>query len=453
MQNRLFTGTGLQCKETLQKGNTHMKDVKKYSRELLRFIEKSPSPYHGVRNISDMLTEAGAEQLNEAEGWKLEAGKTYFAVRNDSALIAFTMPQGCPKGFHIVASHCDSPTFKLKEQPEISVEGQYVKLNVEGYGGMIMSSWLDRSLSIAGRIVVENKKSGEPLSIPVCVDRDLLVIPNVAIHMNREINQGVKWNPQIDLQPLFSGQVPGKGENPVSGLLAETAGVKESQIIGQDLFLYVREKGRFLGANEEFILSPRLDDLQCAFCGIKAFLEAKPKDFINVYGVFDHEEVGSGSMQGADSTFLSDVLERVVLGMGESREKFLRLLADSFLLSADNAHAVHPNHPEKSDPTNRPFLNGGVVLKFHGEQKYTTDSVSAAKVKLLCKKAGVPCQTFANRADTTGGSTLGRISASHVSIHSADIGLPQLAMHSAVETAGVKDTAYAVAMLKAFYEE
>lgn len=430
-----------------------MKDAKKYSKELLGFIEKSPSPYHGIRNICDMLSEAGAEELKETGEWKPEAGKTYYVVRNDSALIAFTLPEGKAKGFHIAASHCDSPTFKLKEQPELCVEGQYVKLNVEGYGGMIMSSWMDRCLSVAGRIIAENPKTGEPESIPVCVDRDLLVIPNVAIHMNREINQGVKWNPQIDLQPLLSGQVPGKGENPVRKLLAGAAGVKESQIIGQDVFLYVREKGRFIGANEEFLLSPKLDDLQCAFCSLKAFLKATPKEYINVYGVFDHEEVGSGSMQGADSTFLSDVLERVVLGMGGGREVYFQLLADSFLISADNAHALHPNHPEKSDPTNRPFLNGGVVLKFHGEQKYTTDAVSAAKVKLWCRKAGVPCQTFANRADTTGGSTLGRISASHVSIHSADIGLPQLAMHSAVETAGVKDTAYAVAMMKAFYEE
>lgn len=428
-----------------------MKDAKKYSKELLKFIEKSPSPYHGIQNVAEMLNGAGAVCLKESEAWGTEPGKTYYVVRNDSSLLAFTLPKGNPKGFHIVAAHSDSPTFKLKEKPEISVEEQYVKLNVEKYGGMLLSTWMDRCLSVAGRIVVENKKTKEPESMPVCIDKDLLVIPNLAIHMNRDANKGVELNPQIDLQPLFSGKTVKKGENPLLQMVAEAAGVKPEQILGQDLFLYVREKGRFVGENEEFIVSPKLDDLQCAFCATKAFTEAMPKDYINVCAIFDHEEVGSGSMQGADSTFLADVLERIVMAMGETRDKYLQMIADSFLISADNAHAVHPNHPEKSDPTNRPYLNQGVVLKYHGGQKYTTDGISAAKVKLLCKEAGVPCQSFANRADSVGGSTLGNISTAHVSLHSADIGLPQLAMHSAVETAGVEDTAYGIQMMKCFY--
>ena len=325
-----------------------------------------------------------------------------------------------------------------------------MRLNTEKYGGMILSTWLDRALSVAGRIAVNGEKGIETRLVNV--DKDLLVIPNVAIHMNRDMNNGVAYNPQVDMLPLFADCSDGEKRSLMS-CVAEAAGVDEEDIMGHDLFLYTREKGRLLGESGEFVLAPRLDDLQCAFSVAKAFAESVPQQYVSVCAVFDNEEVGSGTKQGADSTFLEDVLWRICEALGLSRSGYLRMLAGSFLISADNAHAVHPNYPEKADPTNRPYLNGGIVIKYHGSQKYTTDAVSAAKLKSLCKRAEVPFQTYANRSDIAGGSTLGNISTAHVSVSSVDIGLPQLAMHSAVETAGMRDTKYAVDMLKVFFGE
>ncbi len=428
-----------------------MKEYSKVAKEMLAFVEKSPSCFQAIDNLKAMFAAAGFEERKETESWSLESGKGYFVTRNDSSVIAFRLPEGEAKGFHMVASHSDSPTFKIKESPECVAEGRFVRLNTEGYGGMIYSSWLDRPLSVAGRIVVQDENGLN--SKNVNVDKDLLLIPNVAIHMNREINKGFQYNPQVDLLPLF-GECEKDGKKPsLMQVVAKAAGVKAEAILGHDLFLYTREKGRFFGANDEFILSPRLDDLQCAFSSAKAFAESTPENYINICAVFDNEEVGSGTKQGADSTFLEDTLVRISEALSMERSDYLKLVAGSFLISADNAHSVHPAHPEKADPTNRPYMNGGVVIKYHGSQKYTTDAVSAAKMKSLCQAAGAPFQTFANRADLVGGSTLGNISTSHVSVSSMDIGLPQLAMHSAVETAGAKDTKYLVDTLKVFYAE
>ena len=424
--------------------------------EMLKFIQKSPTCFHAVGNLKEMLETEGYQELKEAEAWSVVKGVKYYVVRNDSSLIALQFPDKDEiKGFHMVASHSDSPSFKVKEGPEMIVEKQYVKLNTEKYGGMILSTWLDRALSVAGRVVV---KEGETLQTKlVNIDRDLLVIPNVAIHMNREMNKGVEYNPQVDMLPLMAGSLSSEqeqdGKNALLKMVAKEAGVEPEDILGQDLFLYTREPGRILGANEEFVFSPRLDDLQCAYSSMKAFLESKPQEYINVCAVFDNEEVGSGTRQGADSTFLEDVLIRVCEAADKTPGQYRQLVAGSFLISADNAHAVHPNHPEKADPTNRPYLNGGIVIKFHGNQKYTSDAVSSAKMKDLCKKAGVPCQIYTNRSDILGGSTLGNISTAHVSVSSVDIGLPQVAMHSAVETAGIMDTWYCVEALKVFYQE
>ncbi len=424
--------------------------------EMLKFIQKSPTCFHAVGNLKEMLETEGYQELKEAEDWSVVKGGKYYVVRNDSSLIALQFPDKDEiKGFHMVASHSDSPSFKVKEGPEMIVEKQYVKLNTEKYGGMILSTWLDRALSVAGRVVV---KEGETLQTKlVNIDRDLLVIPNVAIHMNREMNKGVEYNPQVDMLPLMAGSLSSEqeqdGKNALLKMVAKEAGVEPEDILGQDLFLYTREPGRILGANEEFVFSPRLDDLQCAYSSMKAFLESKPQEYINVCAVFDNEEVGSGTRQGADSTFLEDVLIRVCEAADKTPGQYRQLVAGSFLISADNAHAVHPNHPEKADPTNRPYLNGGIVIKFHGNQKYTSDAVSSAKMKDLCKKAGVPCQIYTNRSDILGGSTLGNISTAHVSVSSVDIGLPQVAMHSAVETAGIMDTWYCVEALKVFYQE
>ena len=335
----------------------------------------------------------------------------------------------------------------------MAAENAYVKLNTEKYGGMILSSWLDRPLSVAGRVVVKGEKGIETRLINI--EEDLMVIPSLAIHMSRDTPAKGEYNPQVDMLPLY-GTCDGEkgsdaGRHMFMERVAKAAGTEADGILGHDLFLYVRDKGRILGENGDFVLSSRLDDLQCAYTSSRAFLESVPEDYINVCVVFDNEEVGSGTKQGAASTFLEDVLWRIGESLGLSKSEYLQLIAGSFLISADNAHAVHPNHPEKADPTNRPFLNRGIVLKFHGSQKYATDAVSAAKIRTLCQQAGVPCQTYANRSDIAGGSTLGNISTAHVSVSSADIGLPQLAMHSAVETAGVKDTKYAVDMFRVFF--
>ncbi len=422
----------------------------KTTEEMLQFIRESPTCFHAVDRIKNMLKQAGYRQWKEEQEWKAEPGGRYYVTRNDSSLIALHFPATDEiKGFHITASHGDSPAFKLKESPEMAVEGHYLKLNTEKYGGMILHTWLDRALSVAGRVVVKN---GERLTSGlVNIDRDLLVIPGLAIHMNRDVNKGVEYNPQTDMLPLFSEQTEAGPENTLLDLVAREAGVEPENILGQDLFLYVREPGRRIGFDGEFVLSPRLDDLQCVYASVKALTESCPKEYVNICAVFDNEEVGSGTKQGADSTFLEDVLMRTAETFGISQAGYRRLMADSFVISADNAHAVHPNHPEKADSTNRPYLNGGIVIKYHGSQKYATDAYSGAKIKLLCQKAGVPYQTYANRSDMAGGSTLGNISATHVSVAGADIGLPQLAMHSAVETAGVKDTAYCIRLLREFY--
>ena len=422
--------------------------------EMLQFIEKSPSCYHAAANVAEMLRTHKFQELKEKDEWDLKQGGGSYVMRGGSSLIAFSLPEdagkrGMPRGFHIVASHSDSPTFKIKENPEMTVEERYVRLNTEKYGGMILSTWTDRALSVAGRAVVrEGSGVAEKL---VNIDSDLLVIPNLAIHMNRDMNKGVEYDPKSDMLPLYADGSRKETKALLTDRIARELCVTREDILGHDLFLYVREKGRFLGEEGEFILSPRLDDLQCVFASAKAFAESGPAGYINVLAVFDSEEVGSGTRQGAGSTFLEDTLWRVAEGLGASRGDYLRMLADSFLISADNAHAVHPNHPEKADPTNRPYLNGGIVLKYNGSQKYTTNAVSGARIRELCEKAQVPCQTYANRSDIPGGSTLGHICAAQVSVESADIGLPQLAMHSAVETAGAKDTEFAVKLFREFY--
>lgn len=422
------------------------------AQELLDFIWDSPSAFHVIENIRKELLKRGFFELKEKDAWKLSEGQNYFVVRNDSSVIAFSLPKTSPMGFHIVAAHSDSPTFKVKEKPEMSVENTYVKLNTEKYGGMILSTWLDRPLSVAGRIQVRTEE-GEMDTRLVNVDKDLLVIPNLAIHMNRDINKGYEYNPQIDMLPLLGLGTAEEVKELLTKEIAQTADVEKEAILSQDLFLYVREKGHLLGSKGELVMSPRLDDLQCVHAALKAFSEAEGKAYVNVLAVFDNEEVGSSTRQGADSTFLQDVLIRVKEGMGWKEEAYLRMVAESFMISADNAHAVHPNHPQKADPTNRPYLGGGIVLKYHGGQKYTTDAVSAGKMKLLCEKAKVPYQTYCNRSDVAGGSTLGNISNSHVSLAAVDIGLPQLAMHSAMETAACRDSIAAVKMFRVFFSE
>lgn len=418
------------------------------SQELLKFLQKSPTAFHAVAQMKDELLKAHFTELKENERWNIECGKHYFVTRNDSSLIAFTIPENGIDKMHILTSHSDSPTFKIKENPEIEVEKHYVKLNVEKYGGMLCAPWFDRPLSVAGRIIIKDKTNGQFTSKLVNIDRDLVMIPNLAIHMNREINSGYNYNAQKDLLPLYGCGSP-KGT--FMEQIAEAAGVEKEEILGHDLFLYNRQEGSVWGASKEFISSGRLDDLQCAFASLQGFLSGEKKECMAVHCVLDNEEVGSGTKQGAASTFLFDTLIRVHEALGYDGEDYRVHLADSFMISADNAHAVHPNYTEKADPTNRPYLNEGIVLKFNANQKYCTDAVSAAMFRDLCKRADVPVQTFTNRSDMAGGSTLGNISNTQVALNTVDIGLPQLAMHSPYETAGVKDTEYLVKAAKEFF--
>lgn len=419
---------------------TMEQNIEQLTGGLLDFIDNSPTCFHAVNNVKEALEEAGFCKWQEGS----TADKQY-VIRNDSSLIAFHMPKGTPKGFHIMASHSDSPCFKLKTKPEIAVDEQYVKLNVEKYGGMILSSWLDRPLGIAGRVIT--KENGEFVSRLVDMGPDICVIPNLSIHFNREINKGYEYNPQVDMLPLFSGDK----EKKVMSAIADNLGISEAEILGSDLYLYSSNPGRRVGCDKEFLLAPRLDDLQCAYATLKGFVDVKPQDYVAVYCLFNNEEVGSRTLQGADSDFLSGVLSDIWKITGNEKSSFKSALENSFLISADNAHALHPNHPQKSDVTNKPYLNKGIVLKFNGNAQYTTDGFSQAYIQDVCNQTGIVMQTFANRSDVAGGSTLGNIVMSHVSVPSADIGLPQLAMHSAMETAGVKDTQDLVALTERFY--
>ena len=414
--------------------------------ELFQFIENSPSCFHAIETIREKLNDEGFIELVEGRSWQIEKGKKYYVTRNLSSIIAFKIPENDFKNFHIVASHSDSPTFKIKENAEIEVNNKYVKLNTEKYGGMICSTWFDRPLSIAGRILV--KEGNLVKTHLVNIDKDLVIIPNLAIHMNRAVNDGYKYNAQIDMLPLY-------GDNTSKGSLmktvAQSVGVEEDSILGTDLFLYNRMKGTKIGANSEYISSPRLDDLECAYASLSAFLSETNSNSASLYCVFDNEEVGSGTKQGADSTLLYDVLRRINMCLGNSEEDYYKLIASSFMVSADNAHALHPNYSDKSDPTNKVYINDGIVIKYNANQKYTTDAVSASIFKSICDSVNVPYQTFTNRSDILGGSTLGNISNAHVSLNTIDIGLAQLAMHSTYETAGAKDVTYLIEALKAFY--
>ena len=416
--------------------------------ELTTFIEHAPTAFHAIDEIKMLLKKEGFQELKESEIWNLEPGEKYYVTRNNSSIIALKAGKDLENySFHVTASHSDSPAFKLKENAEIEIAKKYTVLNTEGYGGMICSTWFDRPLSLAGRVMVKNGDRIETKLVKI--NRDLLMIPSLAIHMDRKVNEGRAINKQIDMLPVLSGSVKEPGE--VKSLVAKELGVETTDIYGMDLFLYNRMEAVRWGSDGEFIGCPRLDDLQCAFTSLKGFLEVENDKNINVYACFDNEEVGSGTKQGAASTFLYDVLWRANKALGNTEEEYYRAVAGSFMLSCDNAHAVHPNYKQKTDATNCVYMNDGIVVKSHAGQKYTSDAVSVAVFKMICEKAGVPVQFFANRSDEAGGSTLGNIAMAQVSMNTVDIGLPQLAMHSAYETAGVKDTEYMIKAVKTFY--
>ena len=422
--------------------------MNKYVTGLFDYIKNSPSPFHTINQAKNLLSEAGFIELFEQEDWEIKNGESYFVVRNDSAIIAFKVPKNGFKGFHMVASHSDSPSFKLKENGTLKGAEGCVKLNVEKYGGMIMSTWFDRPLSIAGRVCVDTENGIENKLIHF--DEDLLVIPNLAIHMNRSVNDGVKYSAQTDMCPVYSTSLDAAL---LETRVAEKLGVSKEAILGQDLYVYTRQESTLVGAEKDMIVSPRLDDLECVYASVQALIESAPSDYISVCAVLDNEEVGSATIQGADSDFLVTTLKRAVYGLGGTEVSYMKAIAESFMISADNAHGVHPNHPEKADLNNRPVLNGGIVIKYSGNQKYTSDAFTGSIMKMICKTANVPYQVFYNHSDVLGGSTLGNISTAHVSVKSVDIGLAQWAMHSAVETAGTNDVKYLVDALKVYYEQ
>ena len=417
----------------------------KTTESLLAFIKKSPTAFQATAEMEKKFAENGYQLLSEQEYWKLQPGGKYIVTRNHSALIAFSIPKKECRKFHIIASHSDSPAFKIKENPEMRVENAYIKLNVEGYGGMLMAPWFDRPLSLAGRMVVRDGNGVK--SVLVDAGRDLVTIPNLPIHLNRDINNGIKYSVQTDMLPILGDETA--KDHFYELFLPDTA---KEDILSMELYLYNRVEGSIWGASKEFLSSGRLDDLQSAFGSLKGFLAAKATGQVNVCAIFDNEEVGSLTKQGADSSFLTETLQHINAACGKDTIAYHRDLAGSFMVSADNAHAFHPAHAEKYDPKSRVYMNGGVVIKQSANQKYTTDAVSEAVTKMICEKAGVPCQVFANHADIPGGSTLGAILNSLVSVTSVDIGMAQLAMHSPYETAGAKDTAYLVQFAKTFYE-
>ena len=417
------------------------------SKRLINFLDANPSPFHVIDSLRKMYEKAGFKRLFEKERFEIKRGENYFVTRNNSSIVAFRVPKEDFKGFNITSAHSDSPTFKIKANAEITVENNFVKLNVEKYGGMLIAPWFDRPLGIAGRVMIKNGEKIEEKLLHI--DKDIIMMPSLAIHMNREANEGYKYNAQTDTQPIFAELA---SKISLYDIIAKELGVDKEAILDTDLFLTNRVKGTIWGADNEFIAAGRLDDLQCVFAGAESIIETNNKHTIAVHCVFDNEEVGSGTKQGAASTFLKDVLVRINKALGGDEESYLQAVARSFMVSADNAHSIHPNYAEKADPCNRPMVNKGVVIKYNANQKYTTDAVSGAVFKDICAEAKVPVQTFTNRSDVAGGSTLGNISNTQVSLNAVDIGMAQWAMHSPYESGGVKDTYYLETALKQFFE-
>ncbi|MBU3113631.1 M18 family aminopeptidase [Clostridium lacusfryxellense] len=426
-----------------------------FAQELIDFIYDSPTAFHAVEKVKGVLDKEGFLQIKEGDKWNLKKGGKYYSTKNDSAITAFVVGLGEieENGFKIIGAHTDSPSFRIKPKPEMVVDDIYVKLNTEVYGGPILNTWMDRPLSIAGRVTLRGQNILYPETRLVNIRKPILIIPNIAIHMNREINTGFELNKQKDTLPLLS-MVSGELEkdNYLMSAIAKELSVDIKQIIDFDLFLYEYEKGSIIGLNNEFISSSRLDDLAMVHAGIKALTRTTAVVATNVMVCFDNEEVGSSTKQGADSNMLVDVLERIAISLDKSREDFLRAISKSFIISADNAHALHPNSPEKNDPTNKPYMNKGPVIKISANQSYTTDSNSAAVYELVCEKAGVPMQKFVNRSDARGGSTIGPISSTHLNIRSVDMGSPTLAMHSIRELGGVMDHTYVTKSFEEFYK-
>lgn len=428
---------------------------KEFAKNLIDFIYDSPTAFHAVETSEELLKVNGFEKLEATEKWNIQKGGKYYTTKNSSAIVAFTIDTNnlSKDGFKIVGSHSDSPTFRVKPNPEIEVEKTYLKLNTECYGGPILNTWLDRPLAIAGRVILKGDNVLKPVETLVNINKPICIIPNLAIHMNRNVNEGVALNKQKDMLP-FIGLLNESLEknNFLLNTVANELGIKSEEILDFDLFLYEYEKGSLIGANEELISCGRLDNLSMAHASIHALIDSKSNNGVNIAVVFDNEEVGSSTKQGADSNMLINILERISLCLGQDRDEFFRSLYSSFIISADLAHAVHPNITEKHDPTNRPVMGKGPVIKINANQAYTSDSYSISIYKNICKEADVNYQEFVNRSDERGGSTIGPISSTHIDIPSVDVGSPILAMHSIRELGCVDDHMDIYKTFKKFYE-
>lgn len=431
--------------------------MKNLANELLEFINESPTAYHAVSTVKKMLDGNGFKELKESKAWKLNKGDKCYVIKNDSAIIAFEIGNGEieEEGFRLIGAHTDSPCFKVKPAPEMLVENKYVKLNTEVYGGPILNTWFDRPLSLAGRVTLKGDSPFKPVTKLININKPLLVIPNLAIHMNRNVNEGYAINKQKDTLPLL-GFINEKLEDKedvvgVLSIIKNELNVEKEDILDFDLFLYEHEKGSLLGINEEFISSSRLDDLWMVFSGVKALVESDNNNATKVMVCIDNEEIGSLTSQGANSSLLKNILERITLSLGKSKEEFFRAIANSIMISADLAHAVHPNQSEKHDPTNRPVLGNGPVIKMAASGSYSTDSYASAIFQSLCKEADVPCQKFVNRSDVRGGTTIGPMVSADLSISVIDMGAAIIGMHSIRELASVKDNEYTIRVFSKFF--
>ncbi|MBN9647863.1 M18 family aminopeptidase [Terrisporobacter glycolicus] len=414
---------------------------KQFAENLIDYIYDSPTAFNAVETSKDLLLKNGFNELKMNEKWKLKVGGKYFITKNSSSLTAFVINSyNIQDGFRIIGSHSDSPTFRIKPNAEMTVENSYLKLNTEGYGGAILSTWFDRPLAIAGRVVLKSENVLCPRQEIININRPVCIIPNIAIHMNRSINDGYKFNKQKDTLPLV-GLINDTLEKDdfLLNEISRELNVDKKEILDFDLYLYEYEKGNIIGPSEEFISSSRLDNLSMAHASLHGLIDSKGKNGINIASIFDNEEVGSSTKQGADSNMLLNLLERICISLGKDREEFFSAIYSSFMISADLAHALHPNLVEKHDPTNKPIMGGGPVIKISANQAYTSDAFSSGVYKNICEKCGVKYQQFVNRSDERGGSTIGPISSTHLDINSVDIGSPILSMHSVRELGSVED--------------
>lgn len=430
-------------------------------KRLLSFLDASPVNFLAVKNLTKELQQHGYRRIDTTEVLgTVKAGDKFFVTKNDSSIYAFQIGRKplAETGFHMICAHCDSPTFRIKPHAEIDCEGGIVKLNTEVYGGPIMSTWFDRPLTLAGRVIVKSKDVMTPTTLLLHVKRPLLQISNLAIHFNRQVNDGVKLSRQKDVLPILGiiNDELEKGNLLMNIILEELnkqQTVAREDILDFDLYLADATPACTFGAHNELISSGRLDDLSMCFAGLEALLASQPTDTTQVLAIFDNEETGSQTKQGAGSPFLSYMLKRIALAQGGTEEAYYQAVERAFMISADNAHAWHPNYSEKYDPTNHPMLGGGPVIKFNAAQKYASDAYSASVFAGLCKKAGVPCQRFVNHSDVAGGSTLGNILASSIPLRGVDMGNAILAMHSCRETGSTADHEFCVKVFTQFYQE